>query len=423
MATYIEDTLDLIDGAISSYAETVFQGFAGPVTAVIQAGGLVGLALIAANAVMQFVPIRMTSYFTWGIRYVMVLSVATSWSQFQFVYDILTNVPGSIGAALIGATSAPNLNAALDQMVTEIFNFSDRANEESGWLGISLTAVVLVVLGALMACVAILVSALAKIGLAMSVSFAPIFIASLLFSATRQLFETWTRFTLGFALIPLVLAGVMGAVIGVGQSLASTASGATEISQAAAFIIVVFAAVFMMYQIPSLVTGLAGSIVTTGTGLAEARAAARQGQATAGSIAGVATAPVRYGYGTAARADAGSQAASAVRDNGAGRIGQAAAFVTQAVRMGRDRQRFSDPSFLQRNVAAIGHSSVPATPNGGTNGSSADGTPNGSLDRMKAAADARARHAGIVQNQQRTADRQARLAEFRSVRDGGSAKP
>ena len=414
MATYIEDTLDLIDGAISSYAETVFTGFAGPVTTVIQAGGLVGLALIAANAVMQFVPIRMTSYLTWGVRYVMVLSVATSWSQFQFVYDILTNVPGSIGAALIGATSAPNLNAALDQMVTEIFNFSDRANEESGWLGISLTAVVLVVLGALMACVAILVSALAKIGLAMSVSFAPIFIASLLFSATRQLFETWTRFTLGFALIPLVLAGVMGAVIGVGQSLVSTASGATEISQAAAFIIVVFAAVFMMYQIPSLVTGLAGSIVTTGTGLAEARAAARQGQATAGSIAGVATAPVRYGYGAAARVDAGSQAASAVRDNGAGRIGQAAAFVTQAVRMGRDRQRFSDPSFLQRGPGL----SLSDAANGSTGQAKVDA----GLESMKRASEARARHAEIVRTQQRTADRQARLDAFRTERDGGGAK-
>ena len=415
MATYIADTLDLIDGAISSYAQTVFTGFAGPVTTLIQAGGLVGLALIAANSVMQFVPIRMSSYLTWGIRYVMVLSVATSWAQFSVIYDILTNVPGSIGAALIGATSAPNLNVALDQMVTEIFNFSDRANEESGWLGISLTAVVLVVLGALMACVAILVSALAKIGLAMAISFAPIFIASLLFNATRQLFETWTRFTLGFALIPLVLAGVMGAVIGVGQSLVSTASGATEISQAAAFIIVVFAAVFMMYQIPSLVTGLAGSIVTTGTGLAEARAAARQAQGGARTIGQVATAPVRVSYSAAARTDAGLQASDAVGANGYGRVAQTAAFVTQAVRMGRDRQRFSDPSFLQR-----GASSAPATASSNGN---AGTEPNGSMEAMKAASVARARHAETIQNQRRTADRQARLAEFRAERDGGSVRP
>lgn len=340
MATYITETLDLIDAAIGNYAQTVFTGFAGPVTTMIQAGGLVGLALVAANALLQFVPIRMSSYITWGIRYVMVLSVATTWSQFEPIYDILTNTPGSIGAALIGATGSPNLNSALDQMVTEIFNFSDRANEESGWLGISLTAVVLIVLGALMACVAILVSALAKVGLAMSVSFAPVFIACLLFSATRSLFEAWTRFTIGFALIPLVLAGVMGAVVGVGNNMIGTVQGASEMSQAAGFIIVIFAAIFMMFNIPSLVTGLAGTIVTTGTGIAEARAAGRNAR-------DIATSPARAIYSDIARDDAGRQAAANVRDAGGGRLAQATAYLTQYARMSRDRQRFSDPSFFQ----------------------------------------------------------------------------
>lgn len=342
MATYIADTLNSIDAAVAGYAQSVFTGFAGSITTVIQAGGLVGLALVAANALFQFVPIRMSSYLVWGVRYVMVLSVATTWSQFQPIYNILTNTPGDIGAELISATSAPNLNAALDEMVTEIFNFSDRANEESGWLGISLTAVVLIVLGALMACVAILVSALAKVGLAMAVSFAPVFIACLLFSATRSLFESWTRFTLGFALIPLVLAGVMGAVIGVGQGLITNVTNASEMSQAAGFIIVIFAAIFMMFNIPSLVTGLAGTIVTTGSGIAEARAASR-------SASNAVTAPVRTAYSGTARYDAGKQAAEVVRENGGGRFAQSAAFVTQAIRMSRDRQRFSDPSFFQPN--------------------------------------------------------------------------
>ena len=357
MATHISDTLTLIDNAIASYAQSVFTGFAGPVTTMIQAGGLVGLALVAANAMMQFVPIRMSSYVTWGIRYVLVLSIATTWSQFEPIYNILTNTPGDIGAALLTATSAPNLNLAMDEMVTAIFDFSDRASEESGWLGISLTSVVLIVLGALMACVAILVSALAKVGLAMSVSFAPVFIACLLFSATRSLFEAWTRFTIGFALIPLVLAGVMGAVIGVGRNLAGTATGATDISTAAGFIIIIFAAIFMMFNIPSLVTGLAGTIVTTGTGIAEARAAARNASNTV-------TAPVRTAYSGVARIDAGRQAAGNVRESGGGRVAQSAAFVTQAVRMSRDRQRFSDPSFFHpggrgstssanRNAAAL----------------------------------------------------------------------
>ena len=356
MATHINDTLTLIDTAIANYAETVFTGFGGPVTTMIQAGGVLGLSLIAANAIFQFTPVRMSNYTTWAVRYVIILSVATSWSQFEPIYNILTNTPGAIGAALLGATGAPNLNLALDQMVTEIFNFSDRANEESGWLGISLTSVVLIVLGALMACVAILVSALAKVGLAMSVSFAPIFIACLMFAATRSLFESWSRFTIGFALIPLVLAGVMGAVVGVGQNLITTAASASTISAAAGFIIVIFSAIFMMFNIPSMVTGLAGTIVTTGTGVAEARAAGRIHR-------DIATAPVRTAYSSAARYDAGKQAVTNVKESGGSSSAQAAAFVIQATRMSRDRQRYSDPSFFQNNSNRSASTPAPRSAN------------------------------------------------------------
>lgn len=132
----------------------------------------------------------------------------------------------------------------------------------------------------------------------------------------------------------------MGAVIGVGQGLVSGVETASDMSQAAGFIIVIFAAIFLMFNIPSLVTGLAGTIVTTGSGIAEARAAARNATNTV-------SAPVRTAYSGVARYDAGRQAADNVRENGGERIAQTAAFVTQAARMSRDRQRFSDPSFLQ----------------------------------------------------------------------------
>ena len=53
-------------------------------------------------------------------------------------------------------------------------------------------------------------ASLGKVGLAMAVSLAPVFIPTLMFKATGNLFESWVRFTIGFALIPLVLGGVIG---------------------------------------------------------------------------------------------------------------------------------------------------------------------------------------------------------------------
>lgn len=310
MATYIQDTLDTLDAAIESYAESVFVTMAGPIATTLQAMGVVGLALIALNAIVQWAPIRIGEYLVWGVRYVVVTAVATSWAQFLPFYLILTNMPGAIGAELLGATGAPNLNAALDEMITGLFDFSDRAAEEAGMFSISLVSVVIWVIGALMAVVAIIVSSLAKVGLAVAVSLAPVFIPTLMFKATGNLFESWVRFTIGFALIPLVLAGVMGAIIGIGRSLIGDAGGATELSEAASFVIVAAAAIFLMAKVPTLVNGLAGTIVATANGTAAAQRGADMGASAAGAAVKMAApqvAAAASAVGAARAVGAGSQ--------------------------------------------------------------------------------------------------------------------
>lgn len=271
MATYIQDTLDQIDGAVATYAQSVFVDFAGPVSTSIRLGGLVALAFLGINLVMQWAPLRVTEFAKWGVRYLVILALATSWSQFLPFYDMLTNLPGNIGAKLLAVSGATSLNGALDQMVTAIFNFSDRAADESGFFSISMLSIVLAIVGSLMACVAILVAAIAKVGLAMAVSLAPIFIATLLFRGTSDLFNSWAKFTLGFALIPLVLAGVMGAIVGIGSGMIAEIDDAITLTDAAGFLIVALAAIFLMSQVPTMVNGLAGTVVATASGVREAQ--------------------------------------------------------------------------------------------------------------------------------------------------------
>ncbi|MAU95531.1 MULTISPECIES: type IV secretion system protein [Aurantimonadaceae] len=278
MATFISDTLNEVDAAIAGYAETVFGNFSSSVSTLLQMMGVVGLAFIALNTLVQWVPVRVTDYSRWMVRYIVITMIATSWAQFQPIYDIITNTPGDLGAALLDASGPSDLNTALDEMITGLFDFSERANDESGYFSISLTAVLVWVVGALMACVAIIVSSIAKVGLAMAVSLAPIFIPTLMFKASGNLFESWVRFTLGFALIPLVMAGVMGAIVGIGQGMIAEAADAVELSEAAGFLIVGAAAIFLMIQVPTLVNGLAGTFVATANGVG----IARQGTGVAG---------------------------------------------------------------------------------------------------------------------------------------------
>ena len=286
MATFVQDTLDKLDMAITGYASSSFTQFAGPVATVCQAMGVVGLAFIAINALVQWVPIRVGEYLKWGLRYVIVTAVATSWAQFEPIYNIVTNTPGAIGAELIGAVGAPNLNIAFDAMIDQLFEFSDKLADEAGMFRISLASIVVWIIGGLMAAAAIIVIALGKIGLAMAIALAPVFIPMLMFRGTSNLFESWVRFTLGFALIPLVMAGVIGAIVGIGQGMIADASGATELADAAGFIIVGVGAVFMTLQVPTLVNGLSGTITATANGAAMALGAAGfAGAATAGTYA------------------------------------------------------------------------------------------------------------------------------------------
>ena len=156
---------------------------------------------------MQWVPLRVTDFAKWGVRYLIILAVATSGrSSFPSTTCSPTSrvrsVPRSRGVV------GHDAERALDEMVTSIFDFSDRAADESGFFSISLPSIVLAIVGALMACVAILVAGIAKIGLAMAVSLAPLFIASLLFRGTSDLFHELGEVHLGFAMIPMVPAGL-----------------------------------------------------------------------------------------------------------------------------------------------------------------------------------------------------------------------
>ncbi|PZQ46084.1 MAG: conjugal transfer protein [Rhodovulum sulfidophilum] len=343
MATFIADNLARIDGLVQGYAETVFLDFGGAVTTSIRLAGIVALAFLGANVIFQWTPIRATDFAKWGMRYVMVLAIATSWAQFEPIYDVVTNVPSSIGAALLDASGSTSLNEAMDNMVTGIFDFSDRAADESGFFSISFLSILLAVVGAMMACVAIVVAGIGKIGLAMAVSLAPIFIGCLMFKATSDLFSSWAKFTLGFAMIPLVLAGVMGVIIRIGADMIDVVETAGTLTDAAGFLIVAMAAIFLMGQVPTMVNGLAGTVVATASGLREASQMAAMTAMGAGGVA----AAYRVGKPmVATTANAARAGAAAPAGQRMGTFGQELIAAHQARKLGQER--------LQQRSATLG---------------------------------------------------------------------
>lgn len=311
----IEDMLGKIDTAVLRYNETVFNGFAAEAVDVFQAAGTLGLALIGVNMVLQVYPMTMASGIFFMLRFAIVTLLAASWDNFEFIYDILTDFPSRAGAQFLDAAgigSAENLNASMDDIVTFATEQATKASSQSSLFGVSILGVVIGLIAGAMAAVSVLILALGKIGLAFAVSVAPIALLAYLFNFTNSLFRRWTEMTVSFAIIPLVVAAVMAAVVGVAFDVSSEVEDADTIGAALPMIVIILAAIFMMARVPQIVAGMAGSLVA-GSGLGEGRQTLNSA---GGHLGGAARGMRAVGTGsvTAARATASgvSQAAGSV---------------------------------------------------------------------------------------------------------------
>ena len=276
----IEQLLGKIDDAVAGYNEAVFNGFAGQAVDVFQVAGVLALVLIGINMVIQIYPVSIASGVVFLFRFGLVTLLAASWDNFEVIYDVLTDFPSQAGAEFLaagGIGTADNLNQAMDEIVDYATEAATVASSQSSLFGVSLLGIVIGLIAGGMAAVAVLVLALGKVGLAFAISIAPLALLAYLFQFSNILYRRWTEMTIGFALIPLVVAAVMAAVIGVASEIAEEGSEADTIGAALPMIIILLAAIFMMARVPSIVAGLSGAMVA-GSGITEGYQALRYNQ-------------------------------------------------------------------------------------------------------------------------------------------------
>jgi type IV secretion system protein VirB6 len=280
----------------------LFRSFSGELVAVFQASGVLGVAMIGANLVLQIHPMTMASGVAFILRFTVVFLLATSWDNFDIIFKLLTDFPDRLGAHIMGVASrgsiasADGLNVAMDSVVDRISDVATNASSQSSYFGISLVGVLVGFLAALVACASVLVIALGKVGLAFMIAMGPLALLASLFKPTKSMFESWSQATIGFAMIPMVTAGIMGIIVTVSeQVMADSAADVSTIGEATGIIVIALAAIFMLIRIPEIVRSMSGSIIAVGNGFTEGRAAINQGRATVGNaVAG-------YGMAVAAK--------------------------------------------------------------------------------------------------------------------------
>ncbi len=262
----INDILSVVDQAVEGVAQSGFSTIAGNVGNVITAGSIVLVALLGVNIVAQIRPMTFGSFFAFGMKIVLVGIFAQSWANFEIIYDIITKVPDSIGATIIGGTeisTTGGLYNALDGMVSQVTKYGDAIGDNAGWVFGAVLGVAVWVIAGIFAAIAAGIIAYAKIVLTIFVVLGPLAIVCSLFKATMPIFEAWTRSIIGYAFMPIAAAGAAGLVIAIAGKVAEGSPNPDNVETLSVifpFIVVLLLSAGIMTQVPAIAQGLSGTI-------------------------------------------------------------------------------------------------------------------------------------------------------------------
>ncbi|KAA3448012.1 conjugal transfer protein [Mesorhizobium sp. SARCC-RB16n] len=271
-----------IDSALVNYVKGVFEAVAGPIRTLLGSVALIALLFTAVNHVMQFKPVNYSIYLNWALRYILIYSFATMWVNFQGIYTMLETVPADYTAIMVRGvaskihTSDPKVldperitdtYSAMDEFAHSIFYISDGylSNTSIFKIGKALRnvfmGVVILIIGAFFTAASAIIILIAKVGFAVAISLAPLAIIMLMLPQTRQHFESWTRFTVGFVIIPLLTTALITVVLYVAGEILARKAGGFE------FPVIMIAATVLLFMIPTLASTLASaSVAAVGAG-------------------------------------------------------------------------------------------------------------------------------------------------------------
>ena len=193
------------------------------------------------------------------------------WLYNVVIVDTFYNAPAQLAAAVVGAGDpVGTIDAIWNSGGTVAGNLWEKGTllSESGWGFIIGGAVVWCLVGLL--CVyAMFLMALSDIALAVLLALGPLFIAMLLFDATKRMFSAWIAQLANYGLITILTVMVAALLLQIVQSYAAqTAARGSAIQTVDALNMVLIAALvfLILLQIMPIAGGLAGGIALSTLG-------------------------------------------------------------------------------------------------------------------------------------------------------------
>lgn len=287
----IQDIGTQIDNATVDYLQAVFTAVAEPVQTLMTSVGIVTLLFIALNHIFQVQSIHYSKYLNWGVTYILVVSFATIWNNFDPIYRALISITQGYSNLVVEAV-ARNIEtlradildpskitgageqktyAAIDEFAHAIVWIAGDFFRDTSILDLGMTfrnifsgLLILIVGGIFIAASAVIVL-IAKVGLILALSMAPLGLIMFMWEKTRQYFQGWVSLLIGFAVIPLLLGCLMAIVLYfAGHLLATSGASSLHKEKFFAFVFMMIAALVLLFYIPTMAQTLASASVAVG---------------------------------------------------------------------------------------------------------------------------------------------------------------
>jgi len=263
-----------------SWLNTTLAGYIGENTARVAAALEPAIVTLATVYLMGWGYLQLTGRtdenLGVGVRRIVVLVVVLAcalrlWLYNELIVDTFYSAPAQLAAAVIGSSDpVMTIDAIWQRGGTVAEQLWDKGGVFGGDFGYYLAGgIVWALIGALCVYAMFLIS-LSSIACAVLLAIGPLFIALLLFDATRRYFEAWIAQLTTYALISILTVLVAALLLQIVESYAAqtAARGAAIQTVDALDMMLVSALVFLlMRQIMPIAAGLAGGLALSTFGL------------------------------------------------------------------------------------------------------------------------------------------------------------
>jgi type IV secretion system protein VirB6 len=266
---FVSWMVDTANGALDAAGQSSFAALAGALGTIIMLASTLLIVLTLVSFMLQTRSMDGRTAIGLVVRLLLINIFALNWVQFNVVATAVIDGLDQLGGAMVeglggtGPEGAVGFAEAFDVLMAEFGNYLNAATEEMGWM----TGAMIAALGTgIMATVGALAGGVlifSRIMLALMIGLAPVMIAASIFEATKDYFHRWVSSLVGYAMYPLIIAGVLSTVVGMAESMMRTLGDPSESDNIGAllpFFAMIFMAAGMIAAIPLIVRALSGNV-------------------------------------------------------------------------------------------------------------------------------------------------------------------